>query len=150
MVRPEVAPDSDLATVLRDLAWTVHRLAPNVAGFEPLPNSELAVVKEVLAEPGITVTELGRRVGMLQSNTSAAVRALVRKDLVTRQRCDSDRRITRLVPTQMCLDVSDTIRTVWSGTVCEAMTRLTPEHVEAIAAARPALRALDKVLKETA
>ncbi|KMS87919.1 MarR family winged helix-turn-helix transcriptional regulator [Prauserella rugosa] len=145
----EVSGDGDLATVLRDLAWTVHRLVPDVAGLEPLPNSELAVVKEVLAEPGIAVTELGRRVGMLQSNTSAAVRALVRRGLVTRERCDTDRRVTRLMPTSKCLEARELIRSVWSGTVRDAMAHLEPEQVEAIANARTALRELDKVLRET-
>ena len=137
----------ELATVLRDLAWTIHRLVPEVAGLEPLPTTELAVVKQVLADPGVTVTELARRLGMRQSNVSAAVRALAGRGLVARERCTRDRRVTRLVPTEKSLGARSSIDTVWSGTVGAAMSRLAPGQVASIDAASDALRALDEVLR---
>jgi DNA-binding MarR family transcriptional regulator len=136
----------ELATVLRDLAWTIHRLVPEVAGLDPLPTSELAVIKQVLAAPGITVTELARHLGMQQSNVSAAVRDLVGRDLVARESNPTDRRVSRLVPTEKSLAARESIDTVWSGTVQTAMAQLSSEQVAAIEAASDALRALDQVL----
>ncbi|ASU78703.1 MarR family transcriptional regulator [Actinopolyspora erythraea] len=136
----------ELADVLRDLAWTIHRLVPDVAGIEPLPTSELAVIKHIQASPNITVTELARQLGMQQSNASAAVRNLVERGLVARERDPVDRRVTRLTPTEKSLAAKDSINTVWSGTVRAAMTRLTPEQSEALEAASGALEALDQAL----
>ncbi|SDP29354.1 DNA-binding transcriptional regulator, MarR family [Actinopolyspora xinjiangensis] len=136
----------ELADVLRDLAWTIHRLVPDVAGIEPLPTSELAVIKHIQASPNITVTELARQLGMQQSNASAAVRNLVERGLVARERDPGDRRVTRLTPTQKSLAEKDSIDTVWSGTVQTAMTRLTPEQSAALEAASGALEALDQAL----
>lgn len=34
----------------------------------PLPTTELAVIEQILAAPGFTVTELSKRLGMRQSN----------------------------------------------------------------------------------
>lgn len=136
-----------MPTVLRDLAWTIHRLVPEVAGLDPLPTSELAVIKEVLAAPGVTVTELARQLGMRQSNVSAAVRGLVERGLVAREGSPADRRVTRLVPTERSRAAKESIDTVWSGTVRSAMAQLSDEQVEAIDAAADALRALGEVLQ---
>ena len=138
----------DLPTVLRDLAWTVHRLVPEVAGVPPLPTTELAVLKQILAAPGITDTELSKRLGMRQSNVSAAVRSLVGRGLVARSVDPDDRRVIRLAPTENAFDARQTIHTVWSGTVQQAMTRLDEDQVDALYSAADALEALDRVLRE--
>lgn len=134
--------------MLRDLAWTVHRLVPEVTGLDPLPTSELAVVKHVLASPGVTVTELSRHLGMRHSNVSAAVRALVERGLVARERSPDDRRVSLLVPTEKSLGARESINTVWSGTVRAAMARLDPDQVASLKAASEALHALNQVLRE--
>lgn len=146
--RDDAVEQRRLATVLRDLGWTIHRLLPEVAGLEPLPNSELAVVKQVLSAPGVTVTDISRRLGMRQSNVSAAVRGLVERGLVERERGAEDRRITWLFPTEKSLGARESIATRWSDTLRSAMSELDPEQINAIETAADALRALDGVLRE--
>jgi DNA-binding MarR family transcriptional regulator len=119
---------------------------PEVAGLEPLPNTEPAVIKQVLESPGVTVGELAATLRMRQSNVSAAVRALVDRDLVARGSSPTDRRVTRLLPTGKSLAARESIDTVWSGTIRTAMDRLDDEQVEAIEAASDVLRALGHVL----
>lgn len=148
-----VAIDTDqreLASVLRDLAWTIHRLVPESAGIEPVPVSELAVLKQVLSQPGITVSDLARNLGMRQSNTSAAVRGLTERALVRRESSPDDRRVTRVVPTEKLLAEQELIESVWSGTIQDAMARLAPEQIEALEAAVDALRTLDRALRPRA
>ena len=136
-----------LAAVLRDVSWTIHRLVPGVAGIEPLPTSEVAVLKQVLQAPGTTVTELARQLGMQQSNTSAAVRSLVDRGLLLRQSSPADGRVTLLVPSEKLLTERDSIETAWSGTIAAAMAHLEPEQVTALEAASDALRALNQALR---
>ncbi|MEV5650324.1 helix-turn-helix domain-containing protein [Nocardia sp. NPDC052254] len=138
----------DLARVLRDLAWTVHRLVPEVAGLDPLPTTELAVLMQVLTTPGSTVTDMARRLGMRHSNVSAAVRDLVARGLVTREPSAADRRVSLLMPTDKAYSEQDSIDSVWSGTVRAAMVRLDPAQVQAIEGAADALAALDHVLRD--
>ena len=137
---------TELATVLRDLAWTIQRVVPEAAGLDPLTNTELAVIKQVQASPGVTVSALARHLGMKQSNVSAAVRDLVERGLVVRESNPSDRRVHELFPTEKSLADKDSIEAVWSGAVQTAMTRLDPEQVAVIENASDALRSLDEVL----
>lgn len=138
--------ERELATVLRDLTWTIQRLVPEAAGLDPLPTTELAVLKRVLVSPGSTVTELARHLGMQQSNVSAAVRCLVGRGLVARESDPEDRRVTRLVPTGKSLAEKESIDAVWSGTIRTALARLGDEQVAALEAASEALQVLDRVL----
>lgn len=150
MNRESRAPSArELATTLRDLSWTIHRLVPEAAGLPPLPTTELAVLQQVLATPRITVTALAKHLGMRQSNASAAVRGLVERGLIAREPNPQDRRVIHLTPTAQALADRETIDTVWSGTVRSAMDRLDPQHVAALTAAEQALEALDQVLRDT-
>ena len=143
---PADPPIRELPTVLRDLAWTVHRLMPEVAELEPLPTTELVVLKQILGAPGITVTELARALGMRHSNVSATVRSLLARELVVRRPSPHDGRVGLLMPTDGALTNHEAIETVWSGTVRSAMRSLTDEQVRALEAAAPALEALDHLL----
>lgn len=138
----------ELSTVLRQLAWTIHRLEPGTAGLDPLPAAELAVIKRVQERPGVTVGELAGYLGLQHSNTSAAVRALVGRGLVARTQSAADRRVTRLEPTEASLAARDLIDAAWSGTIRDAMTRLDDEQTTALDAAVDALEALDRVLRD--
>ncbi|MGN8244136.1 MarR family winged helix-turn-helix transcriptional regulator [Cellulomonas soli] len=146
----EPTASRDLAATLRDLAWTVHRHAPEVAGFDPLPATELAVLRHVMDTPGITVNELSRHMGLRQSNTSAAVRTLVERGLVAREGSPADRRITHVVPTDLALADHERIAAAWSGSIREALADLAardPQQAAVLEAATAALAALDAALR---
>lgn len=138
----------DVTTVLRDLAWTIHRRVPDELGLDPLPTTELAVLKHVLDHPGATVGELARQLGLRQSNTSAAVRALVDRGLLSREASPADRRVTRLAVTAEAQSEHEAIAAAWSGSIRAALSHLAPEHVAAIEAAAAALHELDRALHE--
>lgn len=135
-----------LATVLRDLTWTIQRLLPARAGLDPLPVSELAVLKHVLDAPGITVSGLASTLGLQQSNTSAAVRTLVERGLLVRESDPADRRVTRLVPTAQAAAERNSVDTAWSGTIRSALAQLDAEQLAALDAASGALQALAHAL----
>lgn len=134
--------------VLRDLAWTIHRRVPDMSDIsDPLPTTELAVLKHLLDTPGITVTELSRRLGLQQSNTSAAVRTLVDRGFVTREPSPADRRVSNLLPTASARAEDEAIAEAWSGTIRAALAALEPKQVAAIEAAAEAMQALDQVMR---
>lgn len=142
------AGQHELAGALRDLAWTIQRVAvPESTGIEPVPATEVAALKQVLAAPGMTVSELSRNLGMQQSNASAAVRSLVERGLLDRSRRPDDRRVTTLTPTEKLLAEQELIETAWSGTIHEAMARLDPGQIETLVGAVDALRTLDGALR---
>lgn len=141
-------PEGELPAVLRDLAWTVHRRVPDTAGITAeLPSTELVVLKHLLDSPGITVMELSRRLGLRQSNTSAAVRTLAERGLLTREPSDTDRRVSRLLPTADALAEDAKISEAWSGAIRAAVAELDAEQRAALEAATAAIRALDRVMR---
>lgn len=141
------ARQRELACALRDLAWTIHRPAPENTGVDAAPVSELAVLKQALATPGITVTEVARSLGIRQSNTSATVRCLAEKGLLRRESSPADRRVTMLVPTEKLLAERELVESVWSGTIHDALARLSTEQIEALEAAVDALHTLNRALR---
>lgn len=140
--------DRDVTTVLRDLAWTIHRRVPEVAGLDPLPSTELAILKHVIETPGTTVTALARHLDLRQSNTSAALRTLAARGLVHREPSTVDRRLTLVFPTDLAVAESTMISAAWSGEMREVLDRLDAADVAAIEAAAGALERLDAALHE--
>lgn len=137
----------EVAVLLRDLAWTIHRRIPDVTGIDPLASTELAVLKHILETPGMTVTELSRRMALKQSNTSAAVRVLTERGLVTRESSPVDRRISRLVPTAEALAQDEAIEDAWAGPIRSGLAGLSDKEAQALDAAASALQTLNSVLR---
>ncbi|WP_258059784.1 MarR family winged helix-turn-helix transcriptional regulator [Arthrobacter sp. ZGTC212] len=137
----------ELAMLLRDLSWTIHRRVPDVTGIEPLTSTDLAVLKHVLEAPGMTVTELSRHMALKQSNTSAAVRTLADRGLVTKESSASDRRISRLFPTDKAMAQDEAIGDAWAGPIRKALAGLDAAQAAALDDAVQALQELNSRLR---
>ncbi|WP_197376240.1 MarR family winged helix-turn-helix transcriptional regulator [Mycolicibacterium baixiangningiae] len=132
----------ELALALHDLSWRIARFGPAQVGLEPLPASELAVLRAVIEEPGRSVSEVAAATNMQSSNVSTAVRGLMDRGLLDKRADARDRRVSLLEPTARALAERDAIENAIAGSVSAALTELPAAAVEALVAAIPALRAL--------
>lgn len=117
------------------------------AGLTRLPPSELELMRYVHAEPGVTVGELARELGLHASNVSAAVRGLVNAGHLEKEKDPADRRITRLRATPRAQQGMALIENAWGEMFAEALTSLSEEQRDALNASVPALEALGAALK---
>lgn len=137
----------DLAVTIRELAWTIHRKAPDRAGVGPIPTTEIALLKQIIDHPGATVGELAQGLGLRQPNVSAALRALLGRGLVERHQSPSDRRIASIFVTDAGVAEHQEISTAWATPVHAAMADLDAADVDALAAAAGALDAVLRRLR---
>jgi len=142
--------DSKVASALREVAWTIHRKAPDRVGLGPSRTTEVALLKQVVEFPGSTVGELAQALGLLQPNASAAVRALVQRELVTRESSETDRRVVRVVATDLGIAEHEAISAAWAAPVDDALEDLDPTQRAALAGAVEALQALQDALRRRA
>jgi DNA-binding MarR family transcriptional regulator len=133
----------ELAVVLHDLAWLLPRtIGVEAARRDPLPASELEVMRLLARRPGLSVNDVARELGMQSSNVSTAVRSLVEKGTLRRRPDDVDGRVVRLEPTDSALADRDHREDDW-GTAMAAVLRELPEpERQQLLAAVPVLRAL--------
>lgn len=149
MPKPPAEPEStSTSATLRELAWTIHRHAPERAGVGPIPTTEIAVLKVVVDAPGSTVGDIVTALGLRQPNVSAALRVLGQRGLVEREKDAADGRISRVRPTSLGLEEHRAISDAWAHPVEQAIAALDDEQRRAIAAAGGALRALDTALRQ--
>lgn len=144
---PATPPVSPLAVTLRELAWTIHKRAPDRAGVGPLPTTEIALLKQVLDSPGSTVRELSAALGLRQPNTSAALRVLAGRGLVERHPGADDRRTVRIEPTELGRREHAALAGDWAGAVAEAITRLPARRLAELESAADALAELTRLLQ---
>lgn len=143
----EIRQRRELADVLRELGWTVHRRAPERAGVGPIPTTEIALLKQVIDCPGSTVGELAQSLGLRQPNTSAAIGVLASRGLVTKETAPDDRRITRVKATPLGESEHRAIAASWSRPLQDAIAALDEGHQRALADATEALEALYELLR---
>jgi DNA-binding MarR family transcriptional regulator len=136
------AAHRELALALHDVSWLVARLGPAEVGVEPLPATELSVLRAVMDQPDRSVSEVASSMSMQSSNVSAAVRALVARELVEKRPDPNDRRVTLLRPTAQALENRDAIEASIAGTIFAALANLAAEDVAALVDAVPAMRKL--------
>ena len=144
--RAEASDMRDVPTTLRELAWVIHRSAPERAGG-PIPTTEVALLKQVLDTPGSTVGELASALGLRQPNVSSALRALEERGMVRRVKNEDDRRVTQIMPTPVGATEHHAISEAWKEPLLEAIGTLEEEDREALAAAAGALQSLYDQLK---
>ena len=142
--QPPIGPSRELAVVLHDLVWLFPRTIDLGAevGLEPLPPSELEVMRLVVRQPGLSVGDVARELGLQPSNASAAVRALVVRGLLHRRPDERDGRISRLTPTPRAEAIRRQREAAWGELLRARLTRVPREDAAQLLAAVGALRSL--------
>ena len=109
---PYLELDDERAAVVQELFELnsrVHDRAVGLVGPMPLPPDltmqQVRVLGHVAKDPGITGHELGDRLGVSAPTASGLIERLVEKGLIIRVDDPDDRRVRRLHPTELGLDV---------------------------------------------
>ena len=150
MDQASIAPMADqdpagqeLAVVLQDLAW----LLPRTIGLaelqkDPMPQSELEVMRLLVRRPGLSVGEVAAELGLHAPNVSAAIRALVGRGLLERRPGEEDRRVVRLHPTARAIAIRDERERAWGAALDDVLADVPQRDATALLRAAPALRRL--------
>ncbi len=138
----------ELAVTLFDLAWLLPRTigaeGPAAAG---LPYSELEVMRLLVRQPGLSVSEVASALELQSSNVSTAMRSLVARGLIERRRDEHDGRVTRLYPTHKAIAHRDRQEIAWGERLARRLAQLPDAERERVLAAAPALEALAGLLR---
>ena len=133
----------DLAVVLHDLAWLLPRtIGLEAARQDPLPQSELEVMRLLVRRPGLSVNDVARELGLQPSNASTAIRLLIARGTLERQADSADGRVARLYPTPAAYAARDRREYSWGEALSEVLDDLAPADRRRLAEAAPALRRL--------
>jgi len=137
----------DLAVVLFDLAWLLPRtLGVGDKRRDPIPPTELEIMKLLVRRPGLSVTEVARELGLQPSNVSTAVRGLTERGMLERRMHVSDARIGRLHPTRAATANRRAREEAWGRDMEAALAGLPPNDEKRLRQALPALRGLAESL----
>lgn len=134
----------ELAVVLHDIAWLLPRtIDPRAeAGLDPLPATELEVMRLLVRAPELSVGEVARELGLQPSNASAAVRGLVARGLLERKPDARDGRVSRLHPTARAQAVRRQREGAWGELLRARLAKLPPEDAAQLLGSVDSLRAL--------
>ncbi|MDQ1292709.1 MAG: hypothetical protein QG608_589 [Actinomycetota bacterium] len=133
------------ASAIEELTWQMRRAVPIGHDEEPLSGSHLGVLRVVLSQPGLTVSQAADRLGMRLSNISTTLTALETKGLVSKTLDPGDRRIVRLMPTDAAEQALHRIE----DRLAQMIAQLPDKLREQLLAATPALYALTDVVHAT-
>jgi DNA-binding MarR family transcriptional regulator len=133
----------DLAVVLHDLAWLLPRtVGLEAARQDPLPQSELEVMRLLVRRPGLSVNDVARELGMQPSNASTAIRLLIARGTLERQADRADGRVARLYPTPAAYAARDRRERSWGEALASVLEGLGTADRRRLAEAMPALHLL--------
>ncbi len=138
------APDARaLAVVLHDLAWLLPRtVGLSAARQDPLPISELEVMRLLVRRPGLSVNDVARELGLQPSNASAAIRSLIARGTLQRRRDRADGRVVRLEPTSAAYVARDRRECAWGEALTDVLAALDAPDRRQLIEAVPVLRLL--------
>lgn len=135
--------------VLYDLAWLLPRtIGAQDAKRDPMPPTELEVMKLLVRRPGLSVTEIARELGLQPSNVSTAVRALSERGMVERRAHATDARVARLHPTRAAVSNRRAREQAWGEALDDYLASLPADDRRVLRDSIPALRSLADALAE--
>lgn len=135
----------DLAGALRTAVWSLRRYGERQAGLEQLPHSEFEVIRTVSDNPGISVSDVARTLGLQPSNVSTTVRKLVERGLVRRAADERDRRTIRLYLTAEATEHKGMIDAVWVDGVRRQVAEMSAAEAQVLVQAAPLIRRLARM-----
>jgi DNA-binding MarR family transcriptional regulator len=130
----EGVPDTDdallaeLGDVVVTLARHLQHEAHDAEGVVPLTGTEIVVLRWVDRHPGTTPTAVAEATGLRRSNLSAAVRSLVRAQMLVKEPDPQDSRLVHLRPTARAHDSSDRLRALWGGALADRLPPMDDEQ----------------------
>lgn len=123
----DVTAARDLAVVLHDLAWLLPRtIGLAAARQDPLPASELEVMRLLARRPGLSVNDVAHELGMQPSNASTAIRSLIARGTLQRHPDTIDGRVVRLEPTPGAYVARDRRERAWGEALTDVLATLSP------------------------
>jgi DNA-binding MarR family transcriptional regulator len=135
-----------LADALPALSWEMRRAGEHRLALNPLPPTELEIMRVVQHHPGVRAADVAQRLSLKPSNVSTAVTSLVARGLLDRVPDPDDRRVLHLHPTETARRDHRALTAEWATVLGEAVVRLPPEDAPALAAAVDALGRLTESL----
>jgi DNA-binding MarR family transcriptional regulator len=140
----------ELAVALFDLAW----LLPRTVGAEerqpdPLPRSELEVMRLLGRRPGTGVNAVARELGLRPSNVSASIRSLVDRGLVERRGSPGDGRQVLLYLTPVAKAARQARERRWGRDLDALIGQLPAAERSRLLDAAPSLARLAERLSDT-
>jgi DNA-binding MarR family transcriptional regulator len=142
-------PARDLTVALFDLAWLLPRtLGAEERQPDPLPRSELEVMRLLGRRPGTGVNTVARELGLLPSNVSASVRSLVQRGLVERRPSARDGRQVLLFLTPTARAARQARERRWAADLEQLLGDLPTADRTRLLAAAPALVGLAQRLAD--
>jgi DNA-binding MarR family transcriptional regulator len=146
-VEPETFPE-ELADALVGVQRLIRRrLRPQMAA-PPLRGAEVELLRLVVAQPGIGISDAARELYLASNSVSTLVNQLAREGYLTRETDPADRRAARLMPTPAAEARLGEWRKRRADLVRRQVSRLDETEQEALRAALPALRKLAVNLHE--
>jgi len=130
----------ELAVALFDVAWLLPRtIGAEERQADPLPRSELEVMRLLGRRPGTGVNAVAKELGLHPSNVSASIRSLVDRGLVERRASPDDRRQVLLVLTAAAQAAREERERRWATGLDLVLEELGDENRATILDALPAL-----------
>lgn len=129
----------EAAEALLDLSWWVQRKGTIPSGVTPLSSTEIAVLRHVERNDGVSVTEVATFLDIKPPNVSAVVRTLLTKGLIEKTSDPHDKRKSLLSLTELAEINRERIDAALVGSLEEVLHQLSPEHRESLFASLDAL-----------
>lgn len=136
----------ELSVTLSGLNRTIRRHVRSRLALEPLAGAQGDLLRLVVERPGISVSAAAKELRLAGNSVSTQVQQLARLGYLTRETSPTDRRGAVLRATE----AGEERLALWADERTELyqrqLLRLSPQEVDALAAAVPALRALTDLI----
>lgn len=141
----DYGPAEEMSDLLRQINRKMHRYFDTHVKEAGLVPADIWILPVLCREPGLGVSELGRRVGTAKSHVSGIVDRMVQDGYLVKEPDPKDRRLIRLVPTARARNFWKGLRRMHRSALEAPLSRLSAAELGQILSS---LRLLASVFEE--
>lgn len=121
---------TEIAQMWRQVNRQMRELARSTVDRHDLPPLAIPVIHHVRKEPGITVSELARKIGAAKSHISTLTDGLVRDGYLDKQSDPADQRLIRIYLTQSARELLSAHEDQWQAMWAAVFEELPEKDLE--------------------
>lgn len=121
-------PYDQLSELLHTLSRTLRERSRRVARWYDIPEAAIAVLGCINREPGISLSEIARRSGIVKSQVCTVLDDLVERGWAHRESDPADRRLVRLYMTSAAQATWEQAKTTVRQDLSQLLEALSPER----------------------
>lgn len=112
----------EVASLFQDISLLLQEQVKSLVHQHGIPFSYSMVIRYIVLDPGVTVSEIARGLGHSKGHISVLLEKMLKENLIYKETDPEDQRILRIYPTDRALSIRDSFVSIYRNMLVKVLS----------------------------